>query len=60
LKNGVVLLDKSEYDALQKNSVPTYYLQGKAAEDLDKEIEEALLEDRQGRTQEISSLADLD
>ena len=60
LKRGVVLLDKEEYDELRKNSVPTYYLQGKAAEDLDKEIEEALLEDREGKTQEISSLSDLD
>jgi len=55
LKKGVVLLDKEEYDELRKNSVPTYYLKGKAAEDLDKEVEEALQEDKAGKTIEAAS-----
>lgn len=56
LKKGVVLLDLAKYQEMQ---VPTYYLTGQAAEDLDREVEEALQEDREGKTRRIKSLRDL-
>jgi hypothetical protein len=58
-EKGFVVLGVDEYEELKKSSVPTYYLTGKAAEELDREVEQALREDREGKTQEISSLADL-
>jgi hypothetical protein len=59
LKRGVVILDLLEYRKLQEQAIPTYYLSGKVAEKLDKEVEEALREHREGKTQRIKSLADL-
>ncbi|MBI2050948.1 MAG: hypothetical protein HYT31_04040 [Parcubacteria group bacterium] len=59
LKKGVVLLDLDEYNQLREQAVPTYYLTGKAAEDLDREVEKALQEDREGKTRRIKSLRDL-
>lgn len=59
LKSGVVLLALEEYTRLRQSSIPTYYLTGKAAEELDREVEEALKEDREGKTRRIKSLADL-
>ena len=56
LKRGVALLDLAEYQRLRQMSVPTYYLTGKAAKDLDREVEEALQEDREGKTIEASSV----
>ena len=49
-----------EYHRLLKRSVPTHYLKGKAAERLDKLVEEGLKEHREGKTKVIKSLADLD
>jgi hypothetical protein len=40
--------------------VPTYYLSGEEAEDLDRLVEEGLKEYREGRTKKIGSLADLE
>lgn len=59
LKRGVAFLDLAKYQRLQQAVVPTYYLTGKAAEDLDREVEEALQEDREGKTRRIKSLRDL-
>lgn len=39
--------------------VPTYYLSGKEAEELDRLVEEGLKDYREGRTRKIKSLADL-
>ncbi|MDO8574262.1 MAG: hypothetical protein Q7R86_01390 [bacterium] len=49
-EKGVVILSLKEYDRLVKNNVPTYYLTGKAAKDLDKLVEEGLKEYREGKT----------
>jgi hypothetical protein len=40
-------LGVDEYEELKKSFVPTYYFTGKAAEELDREVEEALREDRE-------------
>lgn len=47
---GVVVLPVKEYQRLLRASVPTYYLTGKAARDLDKRVEEGLREHREGKT----------
>ena len=56
LKKGVVVLDMSEYEELCQAAVPTYHLTGKAAEALDREVEEALREEQEGKTIEASSV----
>lgn len=59
-EGGVVVLPLKEYHRLLEKSVPTYYLTGKAAERLDKLVEEGLREHKAGKTRVIKSLADLD
>jgi len=59
-KGGVVILSLREYRKLCERAVPTYYLKGKEAEELDKLVEEGLREYRKGRCKTIKSLADLD
>jgi len=59
-QKGVVILPIKEYQKLLEQRVPTYYLTGKAAKDLDKLVEEGLREYKSGRTRKIKSLADLD
>ena len=58
--SGVVVLPVKEYQRLLRAAVPTYYLKGKEARDLDKLVEEGLREHRAGRTRILHSLADLD
>ena len=59
-ESGVVVLPVKEYQRLLRAAVPTYYLTGKAARDLDKRVEEGLREYREGKTRRLRSLADLD
>jgi hypothetical protein len=59
LKQGVVMLSLEEYQRLQMQAVPTYYLTGKKAEAVDKLVEEGLKEHREGKTIRLKSLADL-
>lgn len=59
-EGGMVVLPLKEYKKLLEKAVPTYYLSGKAAEELDKLVEGGLREHRAGRTTKIASLADLD
>ncbi len=47
---GVVVLPVKEYQRLIAAAVPTYYLSGKEATDLDKLVEEGLREYRAGKT----------
>ena len=49
-EDGVVVLPMKEYHRLLRAAVPTYYLTGKAARDLDLRVEEGLLEHREGKT----------
>ncbi len=53
---GVVILPLKEYQKLCERAVPTYYLRGKAAGDLDKLVENGLREYRGGKTISATSL----
>lgn len=47
---GTVTLPIKEYQRLVESRIPTYYLTGKAAKDLDKLVDEGLKEYREGKT----------
>lgn len=55
--NGVVVLPIEEYKKLLENSIPTYYLKGKEAEELDKLVEKGLREYKDGKTINAESLS---
>lgn len=55
-EGGMVILPLREYEELRERAVPTYYLEGKEAEELDKLVEEGLEEHRKGKTIKASSL----
>lgn len=59
-QGGVVVLPLKEYQKLCEKVVPTYYLKGKDAEELDKLVEKGLKDYREGRYKTIKSLADFD
>ena len=52
---GVVVLPVREYQRLLRAAVPTFYLTGKAARNLDKRVEEGLREHREGKTMVATS-----
>ncbi len=54
-KGGIVILPLGEYERL-KRAIPAYQLKGKAAEKLDKLVEEGLREYEMGRTIRAPSL----
>lgn len=39
-----------EYEKLRENAIPTYYLQGREAEELDKLVERGLRDHKAGKT----------
>jgi hypothetical protein len=55
-KGGIVILSLREYRKLCERAVPTYYLKGKEAEELDKLVEEGLRDYQEGRTISAPSL----
>ena len=57
-KEGVVILPLKEYKRLVAQAVPTYYLTGKAARDLDKLVAEGMREHRAGRTTVANSISE--
>lgn len=59
-EGGVVILPLREYEELRERAVPTYYLEGKEAGELDKLVEQGLHDYKNGRCKTIKSLADLD
>jgi len=59
-EGGVVILPLREYEELRERAIPTYYLEGKEAEELDKLVEEGLDDYKKGKCKKIKSLADLD
>jgi len=59
-RGGLVILPLREYQKLYERAVPTHYLKGKEAKELDKLVEEGLKEYRKGKCKKIKSLADLD
>jgi len=56
LKRGVVVMAAEEYERLQTRAIPTYYLTGKKALELDRLVEEGLCEHRVGKTIKARSL----
>jgi len=58
-KDGVVVLSLKEYQRLLRAAVPTTYLAGKAAEDLDTLYDQGMRDFKAGRTRKLRSLADL-
>ncbi len=56
---GVVILSIKEYQRLCEMAVPTYYLKGAKAEELDGLVEDGLTGYRKGKCKTIRSLADL-
>lgn len=59
-EGGIVILPLREYEELREKAIPTYYLEGKEAEELDKLVEEGLRDYKKGKCKTIKSLADLD
>jgi len=59
-EDGVVVLPVKEYQRLLRAAVPTFYLSGKDARDLDKLVEEGLRAYKEGKTRTIKSLAELE
>jgi hypothetical protein len=57
---NTVTLSREEYLRLCMAAAPVVQLKGKAAKALDREVEKALREHREGKTRTIRSLADLD
>lgn len=57
---GVVILSVKEYRQLKENTVPVYYLKGKAARQLDNLVDQGLKEYKEGRTRTLKSLVDLE
>lgn len=57
---GFVILPIKEYEKLREQAVPTYYLSGKEARDLDELVKEGEKEYREGKCKTIKSLCDLD
>ena len=55
-QKGVVILPLKEYHRLLTRAIPTYYLTGKAAERVDKLVEEGMREYREGKTIRAGSL----
>mgnify|MGYP001570739459 CR=1 FL=1 len=57
-RGGVVLLDLKEYQKLLVQAVPTYYLAGKEAEDLDELVRDGMREYEAGETVEASTITE--
>ena len=57
---GFVILPVKEYEKLRDQAIPTYYLSGKEAKELDELVEEGEKEYREGQCKPIKSLSDLD
>lgn len=57
-EGGVVVLSLKEYRRLSEQTVPTYYLKGKAADKLDRLVERGLKEYRGGKAISARSLGE--
>lgn len=55
-EKGLVILPIEEYQRLSEHAVPEYHLSGKAAEKLDKLVEEGLRDYAAGKTTRAPSL----
>ena len=52
-EGGVVILSLREYQKLCAKAAPTYYLEGKEAEEIDSLVKEGLSEYRKGKCKRI-------
>lgn len=59
-EGGIVVLSLREYQKLCAKAVPTYYLEGKEAEELDSLVKEGISAYRKGKSKKIHSLATSD
>jgi hypothetical protein len=59
-EGGIVILSLREYQKLCAKTVPTYYLEGREAEEIDSLVKEGLRAYRKGKSKKIRSLADID
>ena len=59
-EDGVVVLPVGKYRELLLKTIPTYYLEGRGARNLDALVREGLRECNTGKTRRIASLAELD
>lgn len=57
--DDLVIIPRKEYEVLKGNQIPTIFLKGKSARALDRRVERALREYRQGKTKVLHSLRDL-
>lgn len=57
---GFVILPIKQYEKLREQAIPTYYLAGKEAKDLDRLVGDGLNEYHAGKCKKIKSLSDLD
>lgn len=55
-QGGFVILPLREYEELREKAIPTYCMEGKEAEELDKLVEEGLKDYRDGKTIKASSM----
>ena len=55
---GFVILPIKQYERLREQVIPTYYLTGKKAKDLDKLVEDGLKEYEKGETISASSMGE--
>jgi len=58
LKKGVVILGIEEYRKMRKAAIPTCYLAGRAAKDIDELVEYGLEEHEKGKTIKASSMGE--
>lgn len=56
IKNDdLVVLPRKEYEKMKTQMIPTFYLKGKSAKNLDKRVNEALKEYREDKTELLQS-----
>lgn len=59
-KDDLIILPRKEFEYMKSRMFPVVHLKGKSATRLDKRVENAIRDYREGRTKKIRSLADLD
>ena len=58
-KGDLVVISRKEYEEMKSNTIPSIYLSGKKASELDKRVSKAVSDHKAGKTKKINSLADV-
>jgi hypothetical protein len=58
-EEDLVVMPRKEYEYMKASMIPTSYLKGKKAHNLDDRVNKALKEHKDGKTIRIKSLVDL-